>query len=164
MTGYGAGSESEQPFFPFYAAYHAEDAGHRAYYMVQREPRLLSESQKQTGLRTTYIGAEVYVSIVDPSEAPYRSDLRQLAITTLCTNRDLALQMPLHVGKTDFNLDSAAPLQAIRCVKGPSKPTSPLGEGALAWRFISHLSLNYLSLLNTSEKEGAEALRQMLEL
>ena len=164
VTGYGAGSESEQPFYPFYAAYHAEDAEHRAYYMVQREPRLLSENQKQTGIRTSYVGSEVYVSIVDPEEAPYRSDLRQLAITTLCTNRDLPLQMPLHVGKTDFSLNSAAPVQSIRCVKGPSVPSSPLGEGTVAWRFISHLSLNYLSLLNSGENEGAEALRQMLGL
>jgi type VI secretion system protein ImpG len=164
VTGFGAGSDSEQPFFPFYAAYHAEDQAHRAYYMVQREPRLMSESQKQTGLRTSYVGSEVYLSIVDPEEAPYRSDLRQLAVTTLCTNRDLPLQMPLHVGKTDFTLDSAAPVIAIQCVKGPSKPSSALGEGTLAWRFISHLSLNYLSLLNSSEGEGAAALRQMLGL
>jgi type VI secretion system protein ImpG len=164
VTGYGAGSESEQAFFPCYAAYHAEEEEHLAYFMVQREPRLWSEAQKQTGLRTSYVGTEVYISIVDPQEAPYRSDLRQLAITTLCTNRDLPLQMPLHVAKTDFSLDSAAPVQAIRCVKGPSKPSSALGEGTLAWRFISHLSLNYLSLLNSSEREGAAALRQMLEL
>jgi type VI secretion system protein ImpG len=164
VTGFGAGSDSEQPFFPFYAAYHAEDQAHRAYFMVQREPRLMSESQKQTGLRTSYVGSEVYLSIVDPEEAPYRSDLRQLAVTTLCTNRDLPMQMPLHVGKTDFTLDSAAPVIAIQCVKGPSKPSSALGEGTLAWRFISHLSLNYLSLLNSSEGEGAAALRQMLGL
>jgi type VI secretion system protein ImpG len=106
----------------------------------------------------------VYVSLVDPEEAPYRSDLRQLAVTTVCTNRDLPLQMPLHVGKTDFTLDTAAPLQAIRCVKGPSKPLAPLGEGPLAWRFISHLSLNYLSLLDSSDAEGAAALREMLAL
>ncbi|MGZ8203422.1 MAG: type VI secretion system baseplate subunit TssF [Burkholderiales bacterium] len=164
VTGYGASSDSEQVFFPFYAAYDAGDASDRAYFMIQREPRLWSESQKQTGVRTSYVGTEVYISIVDPEEAPYRSDLRQLAITTLCTNRDLPLQMPLNVGKTDFNLDTAAPVQAIRCVKGPSKPASALGEGILAWRFISHLSLNYLSLLDSSEREGAAALRQMLEL
>jgi type VI secretion system protein ImpG len=68
------------------------------------------------------------------------------------------------VGRTDFTLEDAAPVHAVRCVKGPSRPVAPLGEGTLAWRFISHLSLNYLSLLDNGEKEGAEALRQMLEL
>jgi type VI secretion system protein ImpG len=164
VTGYGVGSDSEQPFFPFYAAYHLEGEKHSAYFMVQREARLLSESQKQSGLRTSYIGTEVYVSLVDPNEAPYRSDLRQLALRVLCTNRDLTLQMPLHVGKTDFNLDSAAPVQAIRCVKGPSRPRAAHGDGPLAWRFISHLSLNYLSLLDSKDAEGAAALREILGL
>lgn len=164
VTGYGAGSDGEQRFFPFYAAYHEEDATHHGYFTVQREPRLLSEQQKQTGIRTTYMGTELYISLVDPDEAPYAADLRQLAVNALCTNRDLPLQMPLHVGKTDFDLDGAAPVQAIRCVKGPSKPASPLGDGPLAWRFISHLSLNYLSLLDAEARRGADTLRQMLEL
>jgi type VI secretion system protein ImpG len=164
VTGYGVGSDSEQSFHPFYAAFHEENARSPAYYMVHREPRLMSESQKQTGIRTSYVGTETYVSLVDPNEAPYRSELRQLAVTALCTNRDLPLQMPLHVGKTDFTLGAAAPVQAIRCVKGPSRPLAPLGEGPLAWRFISHLSLNYLSLLDSSASDGAAALRDMLAL
>jgi type VI secretion system protein ImpG len=164
VTGYGVGNESEQPFMPFYAAYHGEAESHRAYYTVQREPRLLSEAQRRSGFRSSYVGSEVYISLVDPEEAPFSSDLRQLALTTLCTNRDLPLQMPLGVGKTDFTLNDAAPIEAIRCIKGPSSPFSPLGEGSLAWRFINHLSLNYLSLLDADEREGAAALREMLGL
>src|SRR5207248_8414404 len=87
LTGYGVGNESEQPFLPFYAAFHSEDPSHSAYYTVQREPRLLSESQKRSGFRSNYIGSEVYISIVDPEEAPFSSDLRQLAVNTLCTNQ-----------------------------------------------------------------------------
>ena len=164
VTGYGIGNDSEQAFFPFYAAYHSEDSAHRAYFMTQREPRLLSEAQKRSGTRTSYIGSEVYISIVDPGEAPYRSDLRKLAVTALCTNRDLPLQMPLHAGATDFTLESGAPVQAIRCVRGPSRPSASLGEGPLAWRFISHLALNYLSLLDANASDGATALREMLQL
>ena len=163
-VGYGVGSDSEMPFLPFYAAHHTEDQAHHAYFTVQREPRLLSATQQRNGFRSSYVGSEVFISLVDPEEAPYSSDLRQLAITALCTNRDLPLQMPLGIGKSDFTLDSAAPLDAIRCVKGPSKPYSPLWEGAIAWRFISHLSLNYLSLINNDEREGAAALREILEL
>ena len=164
VTGYGVGSDSEQTFLPFYAAYHTELHERQAYFTVQREPRLLSVTQKRIGTRSSYIGSEVFLSLVDPEEAPYSGDLRQLAITTLCTNRDLPLQMPLGLGKTDFTLDSAAPLEAIRCVKGPSRPYSPLWSGPVAWQFVSHLSLNYLSLMNTGEREGAAALREMLEL
>lgn len=164
VLGYGVGSDSEQVFLPFYAEFHTEQREHRAYFTVQREPRLLSVAQKKSGARSSYVGSEVFLSLVDPEEAPYSSDLRQLAVTTLCTNRDLPLQMPLNVGKSDFTLDSAAPIEAIRCVKGPSKPYSPLWDGAIAWRLINHLSLNYLSLLDANDREGAAALREMLEL
>ncbi len=164
VSGYSAGSEGERTFAPFYAAFHTEDAQQPAYYTVQRQPRLLSAAQKRNGFRSSYVGSEVFVALVDPREAPFSSDLRQLAISALCTNRDLPLQMPLTVGKTDFTLDDAAPLAAIRCVRGPSRPYSSLQEGNVAWQFVNHLSLNYLSLFETGEKEGAAALRQMLEL
>ncbi len=164
VVGYGVGNTGEQAFLPFYATSHEDDPEHQAYFMIQREPRRLSTTQQRSGARSSYIGTEVYLSLVDPDEAPFRSDLRQLAVTTLCTNRDLPLQMALGTGKTDFTLDSAAPVTAIRAVKGPSKPAAPLVDGAIAWRFISHLSLNYLSLLNSNPREGAAALRELLEL
>ena len=164
VVGYGVGNAGEQPFLPFYAAYHEEDSERQAYFMMRREPRLLSSTQQRTGARSSYIGSEVYLSLVDPTEAPFSSDLRQLAVATLCTNRDLPLQMPVGVGKSDFTLDSAAPVASIRAIKGPSRPMAPLADGAIAWRFISHLSLNYLSLLNSNAQEGAAALRELLEL
>jgi type VI secretion system protein ImpG len=164
VLGYGVGSNSEQVFAPFYAAYHAEDSGQTAYFSTQREPRLLSEAQKKDGFRSSYIASEEFISLVDPREAPYRHDLRQLSVSTVCTNRDLPLHMPLGAGASDFTLDIAAPVDAVRCIKGPSRPYSALSEGAIAWRFISHLSLNYLSLMNTDERQGALALRQMLAL
>ncbi|HEX8615281.1 MAG TPA: type VI secretion system baseplate subunit TssF [Telluria sp.] len=164
VVGHGVGSGSEQAFAPLYAAYHSEERGQGAYFSTQREPRVLSASQKKDGFRSSYIGSEVFISLVDPNEAPYRSDLRQLAIQTVCTNRDLPLHMPLGLGATDFTLDGAAPVAAIRCIKGPSRPYSPLSQGAIAWRFISQLSLNYLSLLDTDQRQGALALRQILDL
>lgn len=164
VTGHGVGSDSECPFAPLYAAYHAEGQQHGAFFSTQREPRLLSEGQKRNGQRSSYVGSEVFISLVDPQEAPYRNDLRQLSVGTLCTNRDLPLHMPLGAGKTDFTLDFAAPVLAVRCLKGPSRPESPNWDGAQAWRFLSHLSLNYLSLLDSDAQQGATALRQMLAL
>jgi len=164
VTGYGVGSDSQQGFYPLYAAFHDDHPEHQAYFTVRREPRLLSSSQQRTGFRSSYVGTEVFVSIVDPKEAPFAADLRQLALTTLCTNRDLPLQMPVGVAKTDFTLEAAAPVEAIRCAKGPSKPFSPLAAGAMAWRAVSLLSLNYLSLLDANEREGAAALRELLQL
>jgi type VI secretion system protein ImpG len=101
---------------------------------------------------------------VDPNEAPYAADLRQLSVSILCTNRDLSLQMRLGLGKSDLILDAAAPVASIRVIKGPSRPYSPLADGAISWRFISHLSLNYLSLMSEDPRQDAAALREILEL
>ena len=164
VTGYGMGVDNEQRFLPFYAAYHTEASTHNAYYAVQREPRLLSATQQRNGTRTSYVGTELYISLVDPREAPFAGDLRQLGMSALCTNRDLPLLMPLGLGASDFTLDNAAAVKAVRCIKGPSKPLSALREGGIGWKFVNHLSLNYLSLLDTDERQGAAALRELLEL
>lgn len=164
VTGHFSGSREEQRFMPFYADYHSDRDDRQAYYSCRRELRMLSEKQKRFGPRTTYVGSEVFISLVDPREAPFRADLRQLSMEALCTNRDLPVLMALGSGKTDFVLDVAAPVEYIRCVRGPSRPFSMLAEGSVAWRMISHLSLNYLSLLDASPEEGASALREMLML
>jgi type VI secretion system protein ImpG len=165
VIGHGVGSESEREFRPFYAAYSSDDAHrHSAYFTIRREPRLITADQKRRGVRSSYIGSEVFLGLVDSAHAPFSGDLRQLSLQTLCTNRDLVLQMPVGIGKSDFTLDVAAPVATIRVIAGPSRPYAPLADGAVSWRAISHLSLNYLSLVNVSEREGAGALRDLLEL
>jgi type VI secretion system protein ImpG len=107
----------------------------------------------------------VFLSLADSQEAPFSGDLRQLSIQTLCTNRDLVLQMPMgNAGRSAFALDGAAPVAGIRVISGPSHPYARLAEGAIAWRAISHLALNYLSLVDATPQEGATALRDLLEL
>jgi type VI secretion system protein ImpG len=165
VVGHGIGAESEQQFLPFYAAYSThEEHQHSAYFTVRREPRLVSSTQKRRGSRSSYIGSEVFLSLVDPTQAPFSGDLRQLSIQALCTNRDLVLQMPMGIGKSDFSLDVAAPVTSIRVISGPSRPYAPLADGSISWRAISHLSLNYLSLVNSTPQEGATTLRDLLEL
>jgi type VI secretion system protein ImpG len=165
IVGHGVGADSEQTFLPFYSAYSTDEAPARtAYFTTRREPRLVSPSARRRGVRSSYIGSEVFLGLVDSAQAPFAGDLRQLSIQTLCTNRDLVLQMPVGITKTDFTLDAAAPVDRIRVVSGPSRPYAPLADGAVAWRAISHLSLNYLSLVDSTTQEGATALRDLLEL
>jgi type VI secretion system protein ImpG len=96
--------------------------------------------------------------------------LRQLGLQTLCTNRDLPLAMPVGVSTTDFTMESGAPVEAVRCLSGPTKPAPSFAAmgaetaGDITWRLISLMSLNYLSLLDKDEKLGAAALRELLRL
>lgn len=165
VVGYGAGVESWQEFRPFYAVLD-EDAPDRtgAYYTVHRVPRVLSEKQKRVGPRSSYVGSEVFLSLVDEREGPFVSDTRQLSVETLCTNRDLPMRMPLGVAKGDFTLDVSAPVEMVRCVKGPTPPYPSHPAGESSWRLIGLLAQNYLSLLDTSAQRGAEALRDLLSL
>jgi type VI secretion system protein ImpG len=164
VTGYGDGVEAEQEFRPFYASVDAGGAEPaQGYFTLRREPRALSEKQRRDGARTGYIGSEVLLSLVDPREAPYSRALRQLAVEVLATNRDLPLLMPFG-SAADFSLGISAPVDGVRCLRGPSRPRPAIPEGEMAWRLISHLSLNYLTVTDLDEAQGATALRELLHL
>lgn len=165
VIGHGAGDDSEQRFLPFYSSEAADIEHHQpAYFTTRREPRVIPPDQKRRGPRSSYIGSEVFLSLVDSSQAPYAADLRQLSIQALCTNRDLVLHMPTGLAQSDFSLSIAAPVTSVRTISGPSRPYSAVADRAIAWRAISHLSLNYLSLVNASGQQAAGALRDLLEL
>ena len=92
-------------------------------------------------------------SIAD-TRAAAAHDLRQLGLDLLCTNRDLPLSMPVGKQHTDFTIAVSAPVASIRCLVGPTAPRPCRGDGDYAWRFISHLGLNYLSLADTDATAG----------
>ncbi|RFU48318.1 type VI secretion system baseplate subunit TssF [Paraburkholderia sp. DHOC27] len=164
VGGYGAGRDTEQIFQPFYGDFLADRPDGAAYFTVRREPRVVPAERKRSGYRTDYVGSEVFVSIVDPNEAPYRGDLRQVAFETLCTNRDLPLLMPHGAAQGELTLDIAAPVLSARCVTRPSPPTAPCLDAGQGWRLIDQLSLHYLSLYDGDAHEGAAALRALLTL
>jgi type VI secretion system protein ImpG len=165
VTGYGAGTTEAREFRPFYAPTHLGLRNQAAaYYSVHRIPRRESSQQQRQGHRSSYVGSEVFVNLVDTADAPWSDQLRQLAVTGLCTNRDLPLQMPLGTGKTDFTLESGAPVRAVRVRAGPTPPRPSHAHGDTAWRLIDHLSLNYLSIADTDGGKGAAALRELLTL
>ncbi len=165
VVGYGANQSEERAFLPFYGS----NSGYRhraenAYYTIERRKRLLSAKQRRQGLRSSYVGSETYISLVDAMETPYSGELKQLGLQSLCTNRDLPLHMPVGQGATDFDLVTGGTIRSIRCIAGPTRPRPSVAGGAATWRLISHLSLNYLSLMDTDRLQGAAALREMLTL
>jgi len=163
VTGHGEVVGEEQEFRPFYLAKDTDiNAG--AFFTTNRIPRVLTAKEKQFGRSSAYAGTEVYLSLVDASAAPYRPDLRELGMKALCTNRHLPIQMAVGVGRSDFTMEVSAPVASIRCLSGPTMPKPSQAEGRFSWRLISHLSLNYLSLLDSKGDQGAVALREILKL
>ncbi len=163
MLGHAPDDNEPQVFRPFYGSISGDDRTYGRYYSMRREPRLLSDKARRQGPRTAYIGSEVFVTLVDQAEAPYRADLRQLTVIAQCTNRDLALLMPVG-GRTDFSLVASAPVDSVTVIRGPTRPSPSLAEREITWRMISHLGLNYLALTEVDKQQGAMSLRRMLEL
>jgi type VI secretion system protein ImpG len=163
VVGVVAKINEEQRFEPFYLA---RDNGLQsgAYYTVNRVPRVLTAKEKKFGAVSSYAGSEVFISLVDAKVAPYKRQLSQLNITALCTNRHLPIQIPISAGDTDLATELYSPVASVRFVAGPTVPVASTAEGDPSWRTISHLSLNYLSLLDAKEGDGAVALRDLLKL
>jgi type VI secretion system protein ImpG len=163
VSGYGSDSE-EIEFLPLFGVPQPDPGGAKGFYSCLREPRLLPQRVKREGPRSAYVGTEMYVSLVDLRHAPYKDTLRQLATRVRCTNRDLPMFMPVGENHGELTLKISAPVEAIHVVAGPSRPHSAVREGGDAWRLLSLLSLNYLSLLDEDPQRGALALRELLGL
>ncbi len=138
-------------FEPFYSYRHAS---------IRNEQQTFWLAHRRPSAKAGDEGTDVTVSLVDLSARPLRPDVDTLTLRTTCTNRDLPTRLPFGNEAGDFELEGGA---AIKRIVALAKPTNavrpPSGEAAL-WRLISHLSLNYLSLVD----DGREALQEILKL
>jgi type VI secretion system protein ImpG len=57
-------------------------------------------------------------------------------------------------------MESPVAMKRIVALRKPTSPVRPATEKGVLWRLISHLSLNYLSLV----EEGKDALKEILRL
>ncbi|MEM9127441.1 MAG: type VI secretion system baseplate subunit TssF, partial [Pseudomonadota bacterium] len=163
VTGIQSDEEGDIPFRPFYSDTDLTAAGdnHSAYYTVKRRMRQRNEKERLRGVRTSYLGSEVYLTLVDRAQAPYPGSLDQLAVEAMCSNRDLP--MLLAAGGDDvFHLPEGGPIKSVRTPVTPTRPHATLAQGDAAWKLISHLSLNYLSISGDGKEGGAGALRELL--
>lgn len=145
------------------------------YYNVTTEQKLSGEASFENALsniarmwsgidtRTPYVGTEVFVSLVDQHEAPYAESLRYLSVQALLTNRDLPRLVPRN-GFSDLSVKDSLPISAVGLVRAPSQPRAPFAQGEMAWRLIRQLNFNYLPLMDMNQRQGAQALRDMLRL
>lgn len=165
VSGFANGVEGERQFRALYASIDRAGVGDEGegFYVLRREARVKSATQKRLAPER-YIGTEVFLSLVETGNAPFGRDLKQLSVDALCSNRDLPARMPAGLSRGDFSAEVSLPVTAIGCLRRPSAPVPPALDGATAWNLISHLSLNFLSLTDTSPTEGAAALRQVLGL
>ncbi len=105
-------------------------------------------------------GTEVSLSLVDLSGRPLMPDVDTLTLHATCTNRDLPARLPFGNEAGDFELLGGAAIKRIIALRKPTNSVRPPSGKAALWRLISHLSLNYLSLV----ENGREAIQEILKL
>jgi len=163
VEGLSSGNERPTPFFPLYQFDKNQEHQASGYYSVTREVRKLSARQVKYGHRSSYIGSEVYLSLVDPANVPFSSKLKQLVVEVMCSNRDLPLMMPLGKTSTDFTIETGAPCLTVRCLGEPTRPHPPLARGSVSWQLIQQLAVNFLGF-TTTEHENTIILKRLLSL
>jgi type VI secretion system protein ImpG len=140
-------------FHPFYSVRHGGDEGPRRTFWYAA--RRLSRRDKDRG-------TDVFLNLVDLDFNPQAPANSTLIVSTTCTNRDLPTRIRKLGERLPFDLEGAAPLARIRCVHTPTPTLRPPSRRGRYWRLISHLSLNHLSI--TDSTRGREALQEILRL
>lgn len=108
-------------------------------------------------------GTQTWLELRDQSFDPARPAEGVLTIEALCCNRDLPGLLPFGGGQPRLRVSQGgAPVAAIDCLTPPTPTLRPGLNDRGAWRLISHLALNHLSV--TGGEAGAAALREILRL
>jgi type VI secretion system protein ImpG len=128
-------------FRPFYALHHgSEDLSDAAFWHASRR------ASGREGDR----GTEVSLTLVDNQfRARPREAGEVLNVRALCTNRDLPSRLPLgRESGDDFRIEGKPGIVRVRSLRKPTLTVRPsLGKEG-RWRIISHLSLNFLSIVD----------------
>ena len=103
--------------------------------------------------------SDLALAFVDRGGRTFQPRHDVVTARTLCFNGDLPSRLPVGDVRGDFELVGGGPLTRIAALLRPTTAVHPRLGSALAWRMVSQLSLNHLSL-----GDGPEALRELLRL
>lgn len=138
---------------PFFSLRHGVD---------RDSPTMFWHSSRRESGRDGDKGTDVYLNFVDLQFRPSLPPEATLAVRISCTNRHVPNQLQRFADNLRMDLEGAAPLAALRCVRRPTLPLQPPLRRGLHWRVLSQLTLNHLSI--TDEDEGKLALQEILRV
>ena len=147
-------SNQTREFSPFYSMKHAygEQLEKSFWYAVRRPSQRPNDD-----------GTEIFMSLVDIKFDPLVPAVEVLNVKATCTNRDLPAKLPFGGKEGDFEVEGTAVLSRVRCLTKPTQTIRPPQRKSAQWRLISHLNLNYISLVK-SDNGIPEALQEILHL
>lgn len=157
-----AGTE-RRPIVPFYFYRHADRTSEVAsYYTVARRQRISPAPNDPRPARSSYVGTESFISLVDSEGDFISGGVRHLDVEALCTNRDLAILTSFGRGRTDFVSDGIPAAESVRCIVGPTRPRPAPAFGETAWHLVSLLAANHLGFSGNGKLQDAQSLRTIL--
>ncbi len=106
-------------------------------------------------------GTDVWITVGAGPEAAdvIPAGVSQLAVDTLCSQRDAPLRPGSSVGD-GLRLESHSPVRSVRALRSPTRPLPAPPEGESSWAVLNHLTRQHLSL----PEGGVAALREWLLL
>jgi type VI secretion system protein ImpG len=150
VTSTGTYLEEPLVYRPFYDLRHTHHGDiQKHFWYTHRRP----------SFRKNDNGTEVYISLVDLDFNPAVPPVELLSLRVTCTNRDRASRLNLKGDFGELEAEGVALLRP-RCLVKPTQASRPPMRRGLQWRLLSHLSLNYLSIV----EKGREALQEILRL
>lgn len=138
---------------PFYSFRHAA-------LRDRKQKQAFWHTSRQASNKPNDDGTEVTISLVDLSGRMVKPDADTLTVRCTCTNRDLPSRLPFGNEAGDFELEGVSAIRKVIALHKPTIPMRPSTDRGAFWRLISHMSLNYLSLV----EEGREALQEILRI
>lgn len=108
-------------------------------------------------------GTETLLTLRDAAFDPARPADGVLTVEALCCNRDLPSMLPFGGGQPLLRIAAGgSPVAHAEAISPPTPTLRPDLRERGAWKLISHLALNHLSV--SGGEAGALALREMLRL
>jgi type VI secretion system protein ImpG len=139
VIGVNENKDTTITYQPFYSVSHFDQQeDQNAYWHIHRRP----------SPRKGDDGQDVLLSFTDAGLTAAQPECSTLTVHTLCTNRDLPARLVPGGFARDFSLEEECPIEGIACLMKPTPARRPKHGSRLQWRLISHLALNYLSLVD----------------
>ncbi|MGI8883552.1 MAG: type VI secretion system baseplate subunit TssF [Pyrinomonadaceae bacterium] len=147
-------TNTTREFSQFYSNKHSYDS---------QTEKVFWYANRRASQRPEDEGTEMFMTLVDTNFNPRVPAEEVLTVKSTCTNRDLPARLPFGSKEGDFEVEGTALISRIRCLTKPTETIRPPRRRAAQWRLISHLNLNYLSLVENQDGVP-EALQEILQL
>ncbi len=147
-------TNTTREFSQFYSTKHAYD---------EQQDKVFWYATRRASQRANDEGTEMFMTLVDANFNPRVPAEEVLTVRCTCTNRDLPARLPFGSKEGDFEIEGTALISRIRCLTKPTETVRPPQRRSAQWRLISHLNLNYLSLVE-NQNGVPEALQEILQL